>query len=200
MNQRNHKTGPAVAPSHVDTDVEQSHARASTGTDLGWREQRWRDISLRPGPESLRHQDYQNLHTVRRAIWTEGFQGLLVGSASALLTSIVYPILQSKGLLRMAFKLEPRHRTASVLLGGTLGMVIGASTAGTNNAWRLSEVYGRGAKPQYSTYQSLQLGKSIDEDAQGSERERLESWGYRGQVVAPTQRQPIQTKDAHKHL
>ncbi len=157
---------------------------------------KWREASIfGAGPESMSSDDYETLHDVRRNIWTSGFRGLAAGMFVAAAGSTAYPMLQRA--FKLSFTMEPRHRTASLLICSALGMAVGASTTGQQNAWRLTDIYTRGAKPRLTPYQKMlekgrtgaadsEFGDDLEYDRDGSYEDPLAAWGYTGADSAAT--------------
>jgi hypothetical protein len=136
---------------------------------------KWREASMfGAGPETLTSDDYATVHDVRRQIWTSGFRGFLAGGVIGAVGSTVYSMLQQQKLLRLAFKLEPKHRTGAILTLSALGMLLGASTTGQRNSWRLTNIYSRGAKPSLSRYQKIMAGQDLTEEESVVD----DNWGY----------------------
>ena len=121
---------------------------------------KWRESALfGAGPETMTSDDYETIHDVRRNIWTGGFSGFAAGLFAAAVGSLAYPVLQRRGGLGpLAKAMEPRHRTAALLISAALGMAVGASTAGQNNSWRMTNIYSRGAQPVLTPYQATREG------------------------------------------
>ena len=171
----------------------QEDARRAAALALAEREEylktrKWREVSLfGAGPESMTSDDYDTIHDVRRNIWTGGFSGFAAGLCAAALGSTVYPALQQRGMLGNAAKImEPRHRTAALLIMSALGMAVGASTAGQKNSWRLTDIYTRGAKPVLSPYQKVLRGETGSGEASPESGDtdslendlKLQEWGW----------------------
>jgi hypothetical protein len=139
---------------------------------------KWREASTAmgggAGPESMTSEDYEIVHDIRRKIWTSGFRGFLTGGIVGALTATLVAHLQEKNIMRLAFKLEPKHRTGAILTLSALGMVLGASTTGQQNSWRMTNIYSRGAAPQLSRYQKIMAGKSLG--GEDGEEEPLGQW------------------------
>ena len=196
----------SAMPSHYMTPAQEAHlARAEhaarekkqTARDrlaLAEREEhlktrKWREASIfGAGPESMSSDDYETLHDVRRNIWTSGFRGLAAGMFVSAAGSVAYPMLQRA--FQLSFSMEPRHRTASLLICSALGMAVGASTTGQQNAWRLTDIYTRGAKPRLTPYQKMlekgrtgaadsDFGDDLEYDRDGSYDDPLAAWGYK---------------------
>lgn len=144
---------------------------------------KWREASSAmgggAGPESMTSDDYATVHDVRRQIWTSGFRGFLAGGVIGAVGSTLYPMLQQKGLIRLAFKMEPKHRTGAILTLSALGMLLGASTTGQRNSWRMTNIYTRGAKPSLSRYQKIMAGQDLTEEESGRKYEVDDNWGYK---------------------
>ena len=123
---------------------------------------KWREASLfGAGPETMTSQDYETVHDVRRQIWTSGFRGFLAGGIAGAVGSTLYPILQKS--LKFSFTLEPKHRTGAILTLSALGMLLGASTTGKQNSWRMTDIYTRGATPRLTRYQKLMAGQTLND-------------------------------------
>ena len=155
---------------------------------------KWRESALfGAGPETMTSDDYETIHDVRRNIWTGGFSGFAAGLFAAAVGSLSYPALQQRGALGpLAKAMEPRHRTAALLISAALGMAVGASTAGQRNSWRMTDIYSRGAEPALTPYQKA-LREGDDGGARGKQRpgdgghgsgedldsdQRLREWGW----------------------
>ena len=123
------------------------------------------------GPETMTSDDYQTLHDVRRNIWTSGFKGFMMGGIIGAVGSTLYPYLQNP--LKLSFIMEPKHRTGAVLGLSALGMLLGVSTTGQENSWRMTNIYSRGATSILSRYQKLMAGKALDKE----EDEAEGTWG-----------------------
>ena len=89
-------------------------------------------------PAGMTDGDVMNLNEVRRTVWRQGIQGLLVGMVAG-----------SAGVLAVKhFKLRrvtPAHWTFGTLAVGALGSFVGALVAGKNSAFLLESVFSRGS-------------------------------------------------------
>ena len=161
---------------------------------------KWRESALfGAGPETMTSDDYETIHDVRRNIWTGGLGGFAAGLFVAAIGGAAYPALRRRGLLGAHFgPMEPRHRTAALLISAALGMAVGASTEGQKNSWRMTDIYSRGAQPMLSPYQKAMQrgnsgigagadsdssrdnlgGRSIRDDDEYDSDERLREWGW----------------------
>ena len=128
------------------------------------------------GPETMTSDDYETLFDLRRQIWTSGFRGFLTGGVVGAVGSVVFPMLQQHNILKIAFKLEPKHRTGAIITLSALGMFLGASATGQQNSWRMTNIYSRGATPQLTRYQKIMAGKELEEEYNGVVEEPLGQW------------------------
>lgn len=116
--------------------------------------------------ENLTSTDRQNLNDVRRAVWVGGARGAAYGLGTLTAAVVLARVGVRIGVrLPVMEQLEPRHWTAGFLCTGALGAAVGAVAAGKNNAWRLSDVYMRGAKPILTPYQKVQRGDAAGDVA-----------------------------------
>lgn len=96
-------------------------------------------------PDTLSNDEIKTIADVRREIWTQAFQGLLVGSFSGFGLHMLAKFGNNRGF----WKLSTNRNTAllSVLLGGALGSFVNATTTGKNEVHNLHPIFQVGAKP-----------------------------------------------------
>ena len=149
--------------------------------------------------------DFRRVADVRRAIWTAGFQGALLGLAGGALVKPTWAALHKLGHIRL--KPEPRHTTFCILLGGVSVMFLGAVTAGKNSMQEIGDVLQKNSTPVKSQYQQLLphvgLGKSFtgehtngDSDAKEMEELRrisLRDYGWDLDAQSPSKEPPQTT-------
>ena len=115
-------------------------------------------------PAGMTDDDVMNLNEVRRTVWRQGIQGLLVGMVAG-----------SAGVLAVKhFKLRrvtPAHWTFGTLAVGALGSFVGALVAGKNSSFLLESVFSRGStSSQYLRSAAGEFEAQRDE----SHRKRVE--------------------------
>ena len=113
-------------------------------------------------PDTLRDEDVQALNDVRRSVWRGAAQGSLylgTGSLVALALAKRY---------RPHPPITSAHFIFGTLLGAAAGSFMGATVAGKNNRWMLSEVLTRGATGTAYT----QTTRDAAEDARLESHER----------------------------
>jgi hypothetical protein len=101
-------------------------------------------------PDTLSQDDIRTIADVRRAIWTEAFQGLLIGTVAGFGLHTAAKFGQNRGYWKMAF-LNRNTALFSVLLGGAIGSFANALATGKNQVHNLHPIFEVGAKPPLLT-------------------------------------------------
>jgi hypothetical protein len=95
-------------------------------------------------PPSLSKEDVKTLADVRRDIWTQAWYGMGIGSACG---GIVHAAVSygSRKKLWGPFNATRNSLMAAIIMGGTLGSFLLATTTGKNEVHNLHPIYQRGA-------------------------------------------------------
>jgi hypothetical protein len=95
-------------------------------------------------PPSLSKEDVKTLGDVRRDIWTQAWYGMGIGSACG---GIVHAAASygSRKKLWGPFHATRNSLMAAIIMGGTLGSFLMATTTGKNEVHNLHPIYQRGA-------------------------------------------------------
>lgn len=123
----------------------------------------------------MSNEDIKNVADVRRAVWTGGFaglgSGLIFGYFFHRSMGPFHSLLENSSghrgkkaaseMWRFARPGNKNHRFLFTLAFGALFSFVGASTAGTNNRYRMQDVYQRGSTSERTSYQRVR------EEAQG---------------------------------
>jgi hypothetical protein len=114
-------------------------------------------------PPSLSKEDIRAMADVRREIWTNGAYGLGIGS----LSGGTLHALASWGNRKRLWRVATGRNTlvASVILGGTVGSFLLATTTGKNSVHNLHPIYGRGGSPSAAAVQRSSSGRSSDTES-----------------------------------
>lgn len=98
----------------------------------------------RPPPSYMSKDDLYTLNAVRKDIWSNAIYGLTVGSLSGLVTHS----LASQAAKRGFIKLKTNRNTAmlSLMLGGSIGSFVMATTTGKNEVHQLHGIFESGSR------------------------------------------------------
>jgi hypothetical protein len=133
-------------------------------------------------PESLSKDDIESLHEVRKNVWVGGFQGFCAGFASGYLIHRAAVFANEKKWITASLSKNTKFATIMVL--GSLGSFVGATTTGKNTVHTLHPVFQKGKQSQHHNSsahsdsdqnykRSLQRAKERNDDLRELERSRL---------------------------
>lgn len=96
-------------------------------------------------PETLSKEEIRTIADVRRAIWTDAFYGMAVGSLSAVAMHTLAGFASRRGLVK-SLNLNRNTALFSFLAGGAFGSFIMATTTGKNQVHKLHDIFQVGSK------------------------------------------------------
>lgn len=125
-------------------------------------------------PSSLSKEDVKTLADVRRDIWTQAWYGMAIGSACG---GVIHAAASYGSRKKLWGPVGATRNTlmASIILGGTLGSFLMATTTGKNEVHNLHPIYQRGAiHPPSDASDAEGGGESSSSSAASSYHEGLQ--------------------------
>ena len=125
-------------------------------------------------PDTLSKDEIRTIADVRRDIWTQGFYGMAGGSASGIFLHTMVAQGKKRNLQWLQqIPLNKNTRMASFFLGGSIGALVLATTAGKNSVHNLHPIFEVGSKKQDPLDKNNEPAAEEWNDQQARHRNRL---------------------------